>query len=94
MADDGEVELVHRAEPGAAIRQAGAYQRGDGLWVYRLINGADETVRSHAGPVQLDDGETLAGLETIGDSVAEIEADAEGAGEAVGDAASEVAGEE
>jgi len=32
------VELVHRAEPGEAQRQengGGAYQRGDGLWVYR-----------------------------------------------------------
>jgi ribonucleoside-diphosphate reductase alpha chain len=32
---DGEVELVHRAEPGAAQKAAGAYQRADGLWVYR-----------------------------------------------------------
>ena len=32
--DDGEVELVHRAEPGAAQKAAGAFQRDDGLWVY------------------------------------------------------------
>ena len=33
--DDGEVELVHRAEPGAAQKEQGAFQRSDGLWVYR-----------------------------------------------------------
>ena len=33
--DDAEVELVHRAEPGAAQKAAGAHQRADGLWVYR-----------------------------------------------------------
>ncbi len=32
---DGEVELVHKAEPSADIKEAGGYQRGDGLWVYR-----------------------------------------------------------
>ncbi len=36
---DGEVELVHRAEPGVAQKEAGAYQQaqpgGGGLWVYR-----------------------------------------------------------
>ena len=31
--------------------------------LHRLINGADETVRSHAGPVQLDDGETLSDID-------------------------------
>ncbi len=35
--DNGEVELVHRAEPGAAQKAAGAYQRGDGQWVYRKL---------------------------------------------------------
>ena len=30
---DGEVELVHRAEPGSAF--PGAWQRADGQWVYR-----------------------------------------------------------
>ncbi|HSI49328.1 MAG TPA: adenosylcobalamin-dependent ribonucleoside-diphosphate reductase [Ideonella sp.] len=33
----GEVELLHRAEPGAKQKAAGAYQRGDGLWVYRRV---------------------------------------------------------
>jgi ribonucleoside-diphosphate reductase alpha chain len=32
--EGGEVELVHRAEPGAAQKEAGAFQRDDGLWVY------------------------------------------------------------
>ena len=35
--DDGEVELTHKAEPGAEQMAAGAYQRGDGLWVYRKV---------------------------------------------------------
>ena len=37
LAADGAVELVHRAEPGPAQKAAGAYQRGDGLWVYRSL---------------------------------------------------------
>src|SRR4030088_1411951 len=32
-----EIELAHKAEPAAEAKQAGAYQRGDGLWVYRKI---------------------------------------------------------
>jgi len=36
----GEIELVHRAEPGDAQKAAGATQRGDGLWVYRRIHAA------------------------------------------------------
>ncbi len=35
--DSGDVELVHRAEPGAKQKAAGAYQRGDGQWVYRKL---------------------------------------------------------
>ncbi|MBL8474029.1 MAG: adenosylcobalamin-dependent ribonucleoside-diphosphate reductase [Rhodocyclaceae bacterium] len=34
---DGEVELVHRAEPSPDARAAGAYQREDSLWVYRKL---------------------------------------------------------
>ena len=30
-------ELVHRAEPGAAVLAAGAYQRADGQWVYQTV---------------------------------------------------------
>ncbi|RZT97753.1 adenosylcobalamin-dependent ribonucleoside-diphosphate reductase [Rivibacter subsaxonicus] len=38
---DAEIELVHRAEPGAAQKEAGAYQQaqagGGGSWVYRRL---------------------------------------------------------
>lgn len=53
---DQPVELVHRAEPGEAQREAGAYQRGDGLWVYRKVPARalwDQVMRStydHAEP--------------------------------------------
>jgi len=30
-------ELVHRAKPGATILAQGAYQRADGLWVYKTL---------------------------------------------------------
>src|SRR5436190_12386554 len=32
---DAEVELVHKARPHQDIVEQGAYQRGDGLWVYQ-----------------------------------------------------------
>ncbi|MDR0439746.1 MAG: adenosylcobalamin-dependent ribonucleoside-diphosphate reductase, partial [Candidatus Accumulibacter sp.] len=38
---DGEVELIHRAEPNADMKLGGAYQRGDGLWVYRKLRARD-----------------------------------------------------
>jgi ribonucleoside-diphosphate reductase alpha chain len=38
---DGEIELSHRAEPSADIKQAGAFQRDDGLWVYRKVRARD-----------------------------------------------------
>jgi ribonucleoside-diphosphate reductase alpha chain len=53
---DGEVELVHRAEPSEDIKEAGGYQRGDGLWVYRKVRARDlwdQVMRStydHAEP--------------------------------------------
>ncbi|HJV59322.1 MAG TPA: adenosylcobalamin-dependent ribonucleoside-diphosphate reductase [Albitalea sp.] len=53
---DGEVELVHRAEPGPAQKAEGAHQRGDGLWVYRRLRARelwDQIMRStydHAEP--------------------------------------------
>ncbi|MCP5290520.1 MAG: adenosylcobalamin-dependent ribonucleoside-diphosphate reductase [Burkholderiaceae bacterium] len=53
---DGEVELVHRAEPGAAQKAAGAHPRDDGLWVYRRVRARelwDQIMRStydHAEP--------------------------------------------
>jgi ribonucleoside-diphosphate reductase alpha chain len=53
---EAEVELVHRAPPGPAQRAAGAYQRDDGLWVYRKVRASelwDQVMRStydHAEP--------------------------------------------
>ena len=32
---DDEFELVHKAEPGPALKSGGAHQRADGQWVYR-----------------------------------------------------------
>ncbi len=34
---DGDVELIHKAAPGAEQMADGAYQRGDGIWVYRKL---------------------------------------------------------
>lgn len=34
---DGDWELMHRAKPGKEIIEAGAYQRNDGLWVYKRM---------------------------------------------------------
>lgn len=53
---DAEIELTHKAEPGQKQRAAGAYQRGDGLWVYRKLRARelwDQVMRStydHAEP--------------------------------------------
>ena len=38
---DCEVELLHRAEPNGEMRAAGAYQRDDGMWVYRKVRARD-----------------------------------------------------
>ena len=38
---DGEVELVHRAEPNGDMKSAGAFQREDGLWCYRKVRARD-----------------------------------------------------
>jgi ribonucleoside-diphosphate reductase alpha chain len=38
---DGEIELVHRCEAGTAQKAAGAYLRGDGLWVFRKLRARD-----------------------------------------------------
>jgi ribonucleoside-diphosphate reductase alpha chain len=38
---DREVELVHKAEPGDEYLAQGAYQRSDGLWVYRRVRARD-----------------------------------------------------
>ena len=55
---DGEVELVHRAEPGTGQKNAGAYQHSDGsgIWVYRKLRARDlwdqvmRSTYSHAEP--------------------------------------------
>jgi ribonucleoside-diphosphate reductase alpha chain len=38
---DGEVELKHRAEPNTDAKSEGAFQRDDGLWVYRKLRARD-----------------------------------------------------
>ena len=53
---DGAVELVHKAEPTEEVKAAGAYQRDDGMWVYRKVRARelwDQVMRStydHAEP--------------------------------------------
>ena len=53
---DGEVELVHRAEPGTGQKNAGAFQHSDGTWVYRKLRARDlwdqvmRSTYSHAEP--------------------------------------------
>ena len=53
---DAEVDLTHRAEPGRKLKAAGAFQRDDGLWVYRRVRARDlwdQVMRStydHAEP--------------------------------------------
>jgi ribonucleoside-diphosphate reductase alpha chain len=34
---NGQWELVHKAEPSKKQKEAGAYQRADGLWVYEVV---------------------------------------------------------
>ena len=54
--DDGEVELVHKSEPTDEVKEAGAYAREDGLWVYRKVRARelwDQVMKStydHAEP--------------------------------------------
>ena len=56
VVDDTQVDLVHKAAPGPAARQAGAVQRADGLWAYRHLPARtlwDQIMRStydHAEP--------------------------------------------
>ncbi|WP_310461038.1 LAGLIDADG family homing endonuclease [Sphaerotilus sp.] len=38
---DGEIDLTHRAEPGRKLKVAGAFERADGLWVYRRVRARD-----------------------------------------------------
>ncbi len=49
LLEGGTWDLVHRARPGAALIEAGARQREDGLWIYRSIPAAqlwDTVMRS------------------------------------------------
>jgi ribonucleoside-diphosphate reductase alpha chain len=54
--NDTEFELVHRAEPAAAIMEQGATLRVDGKWVYRKVRARDlwkqimESTYDHAEP--------------------------------------------
>jgi ribonucleoside-diphosphate reductase alpha chain len=77
--NDTEFELVHRAEPGVAQKDGGAYRRNDasGLWVYRKLRARDlweQVMRStydHAEPGVLfidaiNRDNNLAYCETIG----------------------------
>src|SRR5438128_460376 len=53
---DGEFELVHKAEPAQDVKDAGAYVRADGMWVYRKVRARElweQVMRStydHAEP--------------------------------------------
>jgi len=53
---NGDVELAHKAEPTEELKEAGAYQRDDGQWVYRKVRARDlweQVMRStydHAEP--------------------------------------------
>ncbi|MDR2452858.1 MAG: adenosylcobalamin-dependent ribonucleoside-diphosphate reductase [Candidatus Accumulibacter sp.] len=53
---DGEIELIHRAEPNADMKLGGAHPRDDGLWVYRRMRARelwDQVMKStydHAEP--------------------------------------------
>lgn len=53
---DGDIELAHKAEPTEELKEAGAYQLDDGLWVYRKVRARalwDQIMRStydHAEP--------------------------------------------
>ncbi|MBC3882079.1 adenosylcobalamin-dependent ribonucleoside-diphosphate reductase [Undibacterium sp. LX40W] len=56
VADDTDFELNHKAEPGEEKKQAGAYLRDDGAWVYQKVRARelwDEVMKStydHAEP--------------------------------------------
>lgn len=54
--EDRPVELVHRAAPGPRLAAAGAFQRKDGMWVYRTLAARDlweqimQSTYDHAEP--------------------------------------------
>jgi ribonucleoside-diphosphate reductase alpha chain len=37
VASNGTIQLIHKAVPGNELMQSGAFQRADGMWVYREI---------------------------------------------------------
>ena len=41
VVSDGEWELAHRAQPAPELIEGAAYQREDGLWVYRKVRAAE-----------------------------------------------------
>lgn len=41
LVEEKPFQLVHKAEPGEAIKANGAFQREDGMWVYREIDAQD-----------------------------------------------------
>ncbi len=53
---DGDFELVHAAEPAQTLKDAGAAQRTDGMWVYRTVRATElwkqimESTYDHAEP--------------------------------------------
>jgi ribonucleoside-diphosphate reductase alpha chain len=53
---DAEIELTHRAEPNSDMKHGGAFQREDGMWVYRRVRARglwDQVMKStydHAEP--------------------------------------------
>lgn len=38
---NGKFELVHKAEPNQELKNMGAFQRADGMWVYQEVNALD-----------------------------------------------------
>ena len=56
LENNQQFELVHSAEPSAALKEQGAAQRTDGKWVYRRVQAADlwkqimESTYDHAEP--------------------------------------------
>ncbi len=56
LENNQQFELVHSAEPSAALKEQGAARRADGMWVYRRVQAADlwkqimESTYDHAEP--------------------------------------------